>query len=378
MFIHKSFSIENRTILSFSNYSHICRLFSTFSTTPTASYTYSASFYTQYPPTCELAQYESEYNRLQSLYSSNPIQLRHMLREYSKSIPLTADRSSTLCVIKEDSNLLAVNKPNCIQMHPTHRYLTNSLLNQVLGHTLPPNKSTLYHDETPPVYIVHRLDELTSGVVLFAKNKALTTSLLHAFQKKLIRKRYLALIYIDEVSDSDEIPGINGWTELNEPICRDGSHSLRRMCVGSKYGSTWTDSNGDSVVKETPKSALTRVRVLSVGNNVALVESWPETGRTHQIRVHLAGAGVSIVNDDLYSKRDENVTGEYRTSVTRKSADDDGVLRLHAVQLFLPNELHTHHGVDSSWIHHPIHAKLPPHFIQHATSLGISIPQEFL
>ena len=124
-----------------------------------------------------------------------------------------------------------------------------------------------------PVLLVHRLDVGTSGLVVVARSAAVHRALVQAFSERRVEKRYLALVW------GRPRPGRGIYDVPLAPDRRD----RRRMGA---------DPAG--------RRAVTRYAVRAVGPSVALVELAPETGRTHQIRVHLAAAGHPIVGDDLY------------------------------------------------------------------------------
>ncbi|MGA7828607.1 MAG: RluA family pseudouridine synthase [Geobacteraceae bacterium] len=122
-----------------------------------------------------------------------------------------------------------------------------------------------------PVRIIHRLDRGTSGVMIFPKNRAAAARLSHLLKEGRVEKRYLALV-TGAVPDRE-------WL-VDQPIAKVGS---------ARYG-----------VARPGKEAQTMFRVVAEGEGTALVEARPLTGRTHQIRVHLAHCGLPIVGDSTY------------------------------------------------------------------------------
>lgn len=179
--------------------------------------------------------------------------------------------SVPLEVLHEDGWVLAVNKPAGMPVQPRHRFEGGSLVNAVLGHL------GLAGDRGPGV--LHRLDRDTSGVVLVAKTDEARGFLGQQFERRKVEKEYVALVH--GVPDPPE-----GEVEL--PLGVDPQDRLR-MVVGGLD----------------PRPALTRYRVVEplAGGSHAWVALWPRTGRTHQLRVHLAAIGHPILADDFYAPR---------------------------------------------------------------------------
>ena len=125
------------------------------------------------------------------------------------------------------------------------------------------------------LYIVHRIDKDTSGVILFARNAEAHRRLSRQFEKRLVRKVYLALTHGVIVDDEGVI---------DKPLCRFGSG---RVGINPQHG----------------RSSLTEYAVLRRFAAHTLVEAYPKTGRRHQIRVHLYSLGHPIVGDRLYGDR---------------------------------------------------------------------------
>jgi 23S rRNA pseudouridine1911/1915/1917 synthase len=225
--------------------------------------------------------------------------LKRILRQASKAIDLVLD-TEPLEVIYEDSNLLVVAKPAHLRMCPIHRFQGGSLLNRVAGY--------VGADSAIP-RVVHRLDENTSGVCLFAKSKAAASFYTEAFRLRSVGKEYLALCV-------GLPPAVQFWVDA--PIARHPTLSVARTLSSSPDG----------------QAARTHVRVeaFRAGSGarppVCLVRAKPLTGRTHQVRLHLAASGLPIVLDSLYGPRAETLSSILHTGMRRQA--------LHAAALGLP------------------------------------------
>ena len=172
-------------------------------------------------------------------------------------------------IIYENDDLIIINKPSGMVVHPAPGNYDNTLVNALLG------KYSLSNDALRPG-IVHRLDKDTSGLMLVAKNDWSHDKLSGMIKDKKVKRTYLALVN----------GVINHETgTIDAPIGRDTKYR-EKMKV--------TDINS--------KDAITHFKVLKRFNNHTLIECVLETGRTHQIRVHMAYIGYPIVNDPLYGK----------------------------------------------------------------------------
>src|SRR5690606_7874846 len=167
-----------------------------------------------------------------------------------------------LVVLHEDADLIVVDKPAGLVVHPAPGHPRGPLGNPVLR----PG-------------IVHRLDQGTSGVLVAAKHDAAHASLATQFREHTVERVYLALVR--------GVPGAEGG-RVDRPVGRH-PHDRKRMSVRS----------------ETGRAALTDWRVARrfPASGVSLLEVRPGTGRTHQIRVHLASIGLPIVGDPVYGRR---------------------------------------------------------------------------
>ncbi len=175
-----------------------------------------------------------------------------------------------LDIVYEDDYLLVVNKPSGMVVHPALGHYSGTLVNALMYHT------NLSNNDIRPG-IVHRIDKDTSGLLLVAKNDDIHLALSEELSKRKVNRKYIALVH----------GVINNETgTIDAPIGRD-LFDRKKMSV--------TDINS--------KPAITHFKVLERLNNATLIECTLETGRTHQIRVHMNYIGFPIVNDPVYGRK---------------------------------------------------------------------------
>ena len=175
-----------------------------------------------------------------------------------------------LNIVYEDDDLLIINKKSGMVVHPAPGHYTGTLVNALLY-----RYHSLAGDSIRPG-IVHRLDKDTSGLMIVAKNEEMLEKLSLMIANKEVERKYLAIV--DGVIKNDS-------GEIDAPIGRD-PHNRQKMAV--------TDVHG--------REAITHFRVLDRFSNQTYIECKLETGRTHQIRVHMAYIGYPVCNDPLYGR----------------------------------------------------------------------------
>lgn len=178
-----------------------------------------------------------------------------------------------LNILYEDEDVLVINKQRGLVVHPAAGSPRGTLVNALLHHT---QQLPDVGDETRPG-IVHRLDKDTTGVLVVAKSDRAYLSLREQIKAKTVKRAYLALVHGNVSQD-------RGFVEA--PI---GRHPVHRQRM--------------AVVREGGKNAFTHFRVLERFGDFTLLECRLETGRTHQIRVHMAHIGHPVVGDPVYGPK---------------------------------------------------------------------------
>jgi len=190
---------------------------------------------------------------------------RRELKLVPENIPLN--------IVYEDEELMIINKPAGLVVHPGHGNYSGTLVN---GLVYKYQDLELYEGNDPRPGLVHRIDKNTSGLLVVAKTELAKLNLALQFFKKTTKRKYVALVWGNLAADEGTITGNIGRSTKNRQIY-------------TVY------PEGDS-----GKPAVTHYRVLERLGYVNLVECVLETGRTHQIRVHMKHIGHPLFNDDVY------------------------------------------------------------------------------
>lgn len=196
-----------------------------------------------------------------------------VLFEYPPYEHLLTPENIELDIVYEDDALLVVNKPAGMVVHPGHGNYTGTLINALIYHFehLPNNSSN-----RPG--LVHRIDKDTSGLLVIAKTETAMTQLTQQFFHKTAQREYIALVWGNLEKDSGTIVG------------NIGRHPKNRL---QQY--VWEGDDADK-----GKPAITHYKVIERFGYVTLVSCRLETGRTHQIRVHMKYIGHTLFNDARY------------------------------------------------------------------------------
>lgn len=175
-----------------------------------------------------------------------------------------------LDIVYEDDDLLVVNKKSGMVVHPAPGNYSGTLVNALMYHC---NSLSTVNTEVRPG-IVHRIDADTSGLLLVAKNDEAHIDLAEQIKNHTVTRKYVALVW--GVINEDT-------ATIDAPIGRD-KNNRKKMCVTA----------------DNSKDAITNIKVLERYEKATLIECSLETGRTHQIRVHMDYIGHPIVNDPVY------------------------------------------------------------------------------
>ncbi|MFT3701797.1 MAG: RluA family pseudouridine synthase [Agriterribacter sp.] len=180
-----------------------------------------------------------------------------------------------LNIVYEDADIIVLNKPAGMVVHPGCGNYSGTVVNGISWHLLQQNPQ-LSESDLPRFGLVHRIDKNTSGLLVLAKNEAASLFLSKQFAEHTVQRRYIALVWGDFEEETGTI------------IAHVGRHQRFRKIMDAypegEYG----------------KEAITHYTVLEKFGYVSLVECRLETGRTHQIRVHMQHIGHPLFNDETY------------------------------------------------------------------------------
>ncbi|MDR0290020.1 MAG: RluA family pseudouridine synthase [Treponema sp.] len=207
-------------------------------------------------------------------------------------------------VVYEDEHIIAVNKASGISVGGDRWDDSKERLDKLIAEIAKPSAK---------IFTVHRIDRETSGLVVFAKNEETHRNLSLSFESRNVKKRYIAIVH-----------GRPSWKEM---VC-----DLPLIPNGNKQHKTIID-------KYRGKKSITRFALAGSAGNFSIFEVFPETGRTHQIRVHAAALGFPIVCDSLYATDKPVLLSAIKKNWRGDLLDEKPLLErlgLHAVELSLP------------------------------------------
>ena len=238
----------------------------------------------------------------------------------------TPPQAIALDIRYEDADLVVIDKPAGMAVHPAPGTVDGTLVNALLHHF---GAALSGVGGTRRPGIVHRIDKGTSGLVVVAKNDAAHHGLAGQFKAHSVHRRYMAICHGVPNPTSARLRAAQGVSfEANGVVKLATRLARHRTC-----------RQRQAVVFAGGRAAVTRVRVVeTIGAGTALIECWLETGRTHQIRVHLAHAGHALIGDPVYGGRRWRGAGQHgtqaATAFTRQA--------LHAAELGFTHPVRGH------------------------------------
>ena len=224
------------------------------------------------------------------------------------TVPMAEDshigpESIPLAVVYEDDDLIVIDKPAGMVVHPAPGSPSGTLVNALLAHC-GDDLSGVGGMKRPG--IVHRIDKDTSGLLVVAKSDRAHHGLAAQFEKHTVERQYVAVVYGVPDANDPRLRGIPGISFEPGNILKITTQLARHK----------TDRQRQAVLFQGGRHAVTRARIVeSYGAPpvLSLVECWLETGRTHQIRVHMAHAGHGLVGDPTYGGRRKLARGAIST-----------------------------------------------------------------
>lgn len=215
------------------------------------------------------------------LVNNKPVKNSYLLKEndiinvtdYEEAPQDVVAEDMDLDIVYEDDDVMVINKANGVVVHPAIGNFNHTLVNGLMYHS---KKLSDINGEFRPG-IVHRIDAYTTGLLMIAKNNEAHEFLAKQLEDKTTTRKYIALVWGVIKTDT---------ATIDAPIGRDK-----------------LDRKKMAVTLENSKNAITHLKVLKRYKNATLIELKLETGRTHQIRVHMNYINHPVVNDPVYGKR---------------------------------------------------------------------------
>lgn len=216
-------------------------------------------------------------------------------------------KNSPLDIVFENNDLIVINKPSEITVHPSYGHNDDTLVNILIYHYPDLKKTFSAINNIHRPGIVHRLDKDTTGLIIIAKNQTTLNQLQQDLKNKLWQKKYYALV----LNNEHKIKGT-----INKNI-------IRNQYNRKQFTSTATEKGKTAITKYKVKKNFTLN-----GNNLSLMEVELETGRTHQIRVHMLSENMPLIGDQTYCTKQSKEISK-KLSVARQL--------LHAFSLKIKN-----------------------------------------
>jgi len=212
-------------------------------------------------------------------------------------------KHSPFSLVYEDENIVALDKSSGIAVSPDRWDPSIERLDKLAAEFL----------KIPKLFTVHRIDRETSGLVIYAKNSETHKALSLAFEGRQISKRYIAAVH-----------GRPSWSETTCDLALVPNGNKQHLTIVDKYRG---------------KKSFTAFRLLGSAGNYSILEALPETGRTHQIRVHLASLDHPVVCDELYGNDKPVLLSAIKHGWRGDPLEERPLLSrlgLHAAELFIP------------------------------------------
>lgn len=224
---------------------------------------------------------------------------KHDFIWYYRSLPTETPIPFEAKILHQDEHLIALDKPHFLPTTPGGKYIQESALVRLRNQT--------GIDDLVPM---HRLDRATAGVILFAANPATRGAYQTLFERREIRKSYQAVVPLDPGSGLETGRVLTQGDILTEHTPEKLQEIISGLPMDFENRMTKVKGQLRSVVESGPPNARTHIRLTARGHSnghfkglsVALLDLDPLTGKTHQLRVHLASLGLGIINDPFYPR----------------------------------------------------------------------------